>query len=174
MGSGDRVVLGRVLGAFGIQGWIRVKPFTESFEGLAEQSTWTLSRTGLERDVVVEEWKPHGASLLAKVKGIDDRDDAEAVRGADVTVSRENLPQADEGEYYWSDLIGLAVRNERGVDLGVVAGLIAAPAHDVLCVESSAVGGDGKREQLIPFVEPIVKGVDLGNRTVTVEWEADY
>ena len=115
MGSGDRVVLGRVLGAFGIQGWIRVKPFTESFEGLAEQSTWTLSRTGLERDVVVEEWKPHGASLLAKVKGIDDRDDAEAVRGADVTVSRENLPQADEGEYYWSDLIGLAVRNERGV-----------------------------------------------------------
>ena len=51
---------------------------------------------------------------------------------------------------------------------------LAAPAHDVLCVESTAVGGDGKREQLIPFVEPIVKGVDLGNRTVTVEWEADY
>ena len=210
MGAGDRVVLGRVVGAFGIQGWIRVKPFTESFEGLIEQTSWTLSRAGVGRNVVVEEWKPHAGSLLAKVKGIDDRTGAEAFRGADVTVSREMLPKADEGEYYWSDLIGLAVRNERGVELGVVAGLIAAPAHDVLRVESDVLAGDvntatgdgnavagaavaddreagdavagdsdavagvGKREQLIPFVEPIVKGVDLANRTVTVDWELDY
>ena len=195
MGAGDRIVLGRVVGAFGIQGWIRVKPFTESFEGLTEQTSWTLSRAGVERSVVVEEWKPHAGSLLAKVKGIDDRTGAEAVCGADVTVSREMLPTADEGEYYWSDLIGLAVRNERGAELGVVVGLIAAPAHDVLRVESDVVAGDGtamagdgtavagdgdavagggKREQLIPFVAPIVKDVDLAKRTVTVDWEADY
>ena len=198
MGLGNRVVLGRVLGAFGIQGWIRVKPFTESFDGLVEQPSWTLVRMGVEREVVVEEWKVHGAFLLARVKGLHDRNEAEACRGADVTVLRESLPKADEGEYYWSDLIGLSVRNERGVDLGVVAGLIAAPAHDVLRVESSAAAVDGgaegkregkgegegegkageevgaKREQLIPFVEPILKGVDLVNRTLTVDWEADY
>jgi 16S rRNA processing protein RimM len=193
MGHGDRVVLGRVLGAFGVQGWLRVKPFTESFDGLIEQPVWTLSRPGTERQVAVEEWKPHQASLLVKVKGIDDRDQAEAFRGADVTVPRDKLPGTEEGEYYWSDLIGLTVQNVRGEVLGTVSGLIAAPAHDVLRVESSegnvgghangaveaeggeAVGGpEARREQLIPFVEPIVKSVDIAARTVTVEWEADY
>ena len=172
MATGDRVVLGRVLGAFGIQGWLKIKPFTESFDGLIEQPAWTLSRAGEERTVSVEEWKLHGGSLLAKVAGVADRTQAEALRGADVTVTRDRLPATDEGEYYWNDLVGLAVRNVRGDALGTVVGLIAAPAHDVLRVES---GPEGKRtEQLIPFVEPIVKGVDIAGGTVTVEWEADY
>ncbi len=161
-------MLGRVLGAFGVQGWLKVKPFTESFDGLIEQPQWTLSSRGVERTVVVEECKPHGAALLAKVEGIDDRTAADSLRGADVTVARDKLPAADEGEYYWNDLIGLTVRNVRGDELGKVEGLIAAPAHDVLRV----VRDD--REQLIPFVEPIVRNVDVAGGTVTVEWEADY
>ena len=172
MAADDKVMLGRVLGAFGVQGWLKVKPFTESFDGLIEQPVWTLAKADTERTVTVEEWKPHGATVLAKVGGIDDRTEADSLRGAHVIVPREKLPAADEGEYYWSDLIGLAVRNIRGDDLGTVSGLIAAPAHDVLRVTSSA--GGVEREQLIPFVEPIVRSVDIAARKVTVEWEADY
>ena len=121
----------------------------------------------------VEEAKTHGAFVLAQLKEVSARGQAEALRGADVTVDRLQLPEPEPGEYYWSDLIGLVVRNVRGVDLGRVTGLIAAPAHDVLRV-AAGQGPDGVREQLIPFVEPILREVDLASGCIIVEWEADY
>lgn len=165
------MVLGRVLGAFGIRGWVRIRPFTESADGLLAQSSWVLCQRGVNRTVTVEEAKTHGGFVLAQLKEITDRGQAEALRGADVTIGRDQLPEPDAGEYYWSDLIGLAVRNVNGVALGRVTGLIAAPAHDVLRV---AAGTDPAQEQLIPFVEPILREVDLAGGCVTVDWEADY
>jgi 16S rRNA processing protein RimM len=172
-GAATTVALGRVLGAFGIRGWIKIRPFTESADGLLGQPVWVLSRGGANRVVQVEEAKRHGAFVLAQLKGITDRGQAEALRGTDVTVGRDQLPEPEAGEYYWSDLIGLSVRNVNGVDLGRVAGLIAAPAHDVLRV-AAGHGRDQGREQLIPFVEPILREVDLAGGCVTVDWEADY
>ena len=172
-------MLGRVLGAFGIHGWVKVRPFTETAEGLLGQSAWSLNQASTTRVVKVNEAKQHGGLVLAHLEGIADRGQAEALRGADVTVGREQLPPPGPGEYYWSDLIGLAVRNARGVDLGRIAGLIAAPAHDVLRVEGTdGTGRDAehetRRERLIPFVEPILREVDLANGLVVVDWEADY
>ena len=88
-----------------------------------------------------------------------------------MTVPREALPDAEPGEYYWADLIGLSVRNEQGIALGKVTGLIEAPAHDVLRV--AADDGSG-REQLIPFIEPIVRAVDAAGGLITVDWQKDY
>ena len=161
------------MGAFGIRGWIRIRPFTESFDGLLGLSVWVLNQRGASRVVQVEEAKAHGAFVLAQLKGIADRGQAESLRGADVTVAREHLPEPDAGEYYWSDLIGLAVRNVQGVELGRVTGLIAAPAHDVLRVAAEP-GHDSSREQLIPFVEPILRQIDLAGGCLIVDWEADY
>lgn len=170
-GAAATLVLGRVLGAFGIRGWIRIRPFTESLDGLLGQSVWVLCQAGANRAVQVEAAKPHGAFVLAQLGGVSDRGQAEALRGADVTVGRDQLPAADAGEYYWSDLVGLSVRNVNGVDLGRVTGLIAAPAHDVLRV---AAGPSQDHERLIPFVEPILREVDLAGGCVIVDWEADY
>ncbi|MEO8135518.1 MAG: ribosome maturation factor RimM [Betaproteobacteria bacterium] len=167
-GAGS-LVLGRVLGAFGIQGWIRIRPFTDSPGSLLQQSAWGLRRGALTNAVQVEESKTHGAFVLARLTGVTDRGQAEALRGWDVTVPRDHLPQPEPGEYYWSDLIGLSVRNRAGVELGRVAGLIEAPAHDVLRVDNGKGG-----EQLIPFVEPIVCAVDSASGCITVEWEADW
>lgn len=167
-------MLGRVLGAFGIRGWIRIRPFTESLDGLLGQSVWILRQRGAARTVHVEEAKPHGAFVLAQIKEVADRGAAEALRGADVTVERDQLPAADAGEYYWADLIGLPVLNTNGIELGRVAGLIAAPAHDVLRVAAAGRGEEAAREQLIPFVEPILREVDLAGGRITVDWEADY
>lgn len=177
------VVLGRVLGAFGVHGWVRIRPFTESPDGLLNQAVWVLSQGAVKRTVNVEEAKPHGAFVLALLKGVADRGQAESLRGADVTVGRDQLPEPGAGEYYWSDLIGLAVRNVRGAELGTVTGLIAAPAHDVLRVAASATaeaeveaegGPHPRRERLIPFVEPILRAVDVAAGRITVDWEADY
>lgn len=171
------VVLGRILGAFGIHGWVKVRPFTENADGLLSQSVWSLSQAGSSRSVRVDEARPHAGLVLARLDGIADRGEAEALRGADVTVARDQLPAPEAGEYYWSDLIGLAVRNTGGVELGQIAGLIAAPAHDVLRVvatEGMQDAGQEKRERLIPFVEPILREVNLAGRVVVVDWEADY
>jgi 16S rRNA processing protein RimM len=167
------MVLGRVLGAFGIRGWIKIRPFTGSFDGLLELSDWVLNQGGASLSVQVEQAKIHGAFVLAQLKGIADRGQAEALRGADITVAREQLPEPGDGEYYWSDLIGLAVRNVHGVELGRVTGLIAAPAHDVLRVAAEPAQ-DAGREQLIPFVEPILRQIDLAGGCLVVDWEADY
>ena len=164
------MVLGRVLGAFGVRGWIRIKPLGRNADSLLDQPVWGMCRDGDAADVRVEDVKEHSGSVLAKVVGIDDREAADALRGADVTVPREALPAAAQGEYYWADLIGLAVRNEQGIMLGTVTGLIEAPAHDVL-----RVAEDGSaREQLIPFVEPIVRAVDVVGGSITVDWQKDY
>jgi 16S rRNA processing protein RimM len=166
-----RVVLGKVLGAFGIKGWVKVQPLSRDPGSLLAHSDWGLVQRDAVREVRVEEVKEHGGTILARLAGIVDRSEAEALRGAEVTVLRGQLPDALPGEYYWSDLIGLAVENVDGVLLGRVAGLIEAPAHDVLRV---ATGDEGNREQLIPFVEPIVRGVDVARGAITVEWQKDY
>ena len=167
----SRIVLGRVLGAYGIQGWVRVRPFTNDSDGLLSQPVWGLSRADQVRELRVEEAKFHGGAVVARLAGVGDRDAAEALRGADVTVRREQLPPPAAGEYYWADLIGLAVRNESGEELGRVEGLIEAPAHDVLRVRSGDADG---RERLIPFVEPIVRAVDVPGGCITVDWQKDY
>ena len=174
-GAAATVVLGRVLGAFGIRGWIKIRPFTESPESLLSQAVWVLSLGSTERLVQVEEARAHGAFVLAQLKGIKERGQAEALRGADITVTRDQLPAPEAGEYYWSDLIGLSVCNLQGIELGRVTGLIAAPAHDVLrVVTDQGKDCDQFRERLIPFVEPILHKVDLAGGWVTVDWEADY
>lgn len=162
-------MLGVVLGAFGIQGWVRIKPLSADTTSLLAVNEWTLTLGSAARAAQVTEAKQHTGSVLAKIAGIEDRDQAEAWRGAEVAVLRQQLPQAEPGEYYWSDLIGMAVRNVEGVDLGRVAGLIEAPAHDVL-----RVAGESGTEQLIPFVEPIVRDVDVATRAITVDWQKDY
>jgi 16S rRNA processing protein RimM len=178
----SRIALGSVLGAFGVKGWIRIRPHGTDAGSLLTQRKWELSglaARGDLREVQVEEVKEHAGSVLARIAGIDDRDGAEALRGAEVMVRREQLPAAEPGEYYWADLIGLAVRNVEGVELGTVSGLIAAPAHDVLRVAVAGVeqaegAKAGGQERLIPFVEPIVRDVDLAGGTITVDWQKDY
>ncbi len=169
------LVLGRVLGAFGIHGWVKVRPFTENPDGLLSQPVWSLNQAGTMRTLQVNEARPHGALVLARLEGIAERGEAEALRGADVMVARAQLPVPAAGEYYWSDLIGLAVRNRSEVAFGRIAGLIAAPAHDVLRVVATESGaGQDERERLIPFVEPILCEVNLADGFVVVDWEADY
>ena len=167
----SHVVLGRVLGPFGVRGWIRVKPLGRDAGSLLQQPVWGLRRGKAQSELRIEEVKEHGGSVLAKVAGVDDREQADALRGADVTVPRDVLPAAAPGEFYWTDLVGLVVKNEQGILLGKVAGLIEAPAHDVLRV---AVEDETDREQLIPFVEPIVRAVDVEGGSIIVDWQKDY
>ena len=110
----------------------------------------------------------HGKVLVAKLQDVADRTGAEKYKGLLVAVPREHLPPAEEDEYYWSDLIGLAVENQDGDKLGTVDSLLETGANDVLVVK----GGHG--ELLIPFIDSVIKQVSLKDRTIRVDWQADY
>ncbi len=116
--------------------------------------------------------RPHGKGLVAALAEVADRGAAEAVDGLYIGAPREALPKPAEGEYYWGDLVGLAVENEAGEALGTVAGLISTGAHDVLQVREGE--GEEAVERLIPFVAAYVLDVNLATRRIRVAWQKDW
>ncbi len=162
-----QVVLGRITGVFGVKGWIKVFSHTEPREGILEYKDWLLKRGDNWQVVTVEDGKPHGKSVIAKLANVEDRDAAAELLDVDIAVLRENLPQIQAGEYYWADLEGLQVVHRDGRSLGKVAYLMATGANDVLVV-------NGNGECLIPFVMgEVILDVDFGQGLISVDWEWD-
>lgn len=165
-GSLRPVVLGRVGAPFGVQGWLKVHSYTEPLEGITGYPVWELHRgASLGRRAVLE-WKRAGSGVAVRLEGVDSRDAAQALNGADVRVERAELPPTAPGEYYWHDLIGLDAYSLAGVPLGRVAGILDMPAHPVLLLE-------GDRERLVPLVKERLAGVDIGAGRLTLDWHPD-
>ena len=163
------VIMGRIAAAHGIRGWVKIQPFTEHLDSLLDYRTWWLGQEhGPWREVEVGQCEVHNKTLAAQLPGCPDRTAAEKLKGLLIAVPRSSLPKQNEGEYYWSDLIGLAVVNEAGVTLGTVTTMLETGANEVLSVR----GESG--EILIPFVASAIKQVDLKNRTIRVDWAVDY
>jgi 16S rRNA processing protein RimM len=170
----DLVLVGHVTGAYGIQGWVRIRPYSSDGDALLSAKTWWLDKPELH-DVEMLQSKLHNDEVVARLMGVSGRDAADALKGATVHIRRSHFPALDNDEFYWVDLIGLAVVNERGEHLGVVGDLMDNGAHPILRVEQPVA--EGKKpapELLIPFVDQFVKTVDQAARLITVDWEADY
>lgn len=157
------VVMGRVLSPYGVLGWIKVHPDTETLDSLLDYEVWWLGRDPDWQAYTVEAAKIHGLTLLVKLQGVDDRNAAFACKAKQIAVPREALPEVEEDEYYWSDLIGLKVRNLENVDFGQVTEVFETGANDVLVVK-------GERERLIPFVAQVVLNVDLAKAEILLDW----
>jgi len=169
----DAVEVGRVAGAWGVKGWIKVQAFAEDPQALFSTKRWFLRPAdgpGAAPPPLlrVTESREHGGLIIATAQEVPDRDAAEALRGARIFVSRASFPTAGDGEYYWVDLIGCAVANREGVAFGTVAELIDTGVHSVLRVV------DAENERLIPFVAAYIDSVDLPTRRIVVDWGLDY
>lgn len=164
------VVMGRIVGAQGILGWVKVQTFTEYLDGLLDYDAWYLGNDKQPwRKVEVLEANVHGKIIIAKLPGILDRTSAEQCKGLLVAIHRDSLPAQAEGEYYWSDLIGMNVVNLADEVLGTVDTLLETGANDVLSVRDA----EGV-ERLIPFIASVIQGVNLSEKTIRVDWQADY
>ncbi len=170
----DAVEVGRVIGAWGIKGWIKVQPFATDPQALFSTKRWYLrppeGPAGAAPPPLlrVTDSRQQGDLVVAGAQEVPDRNAAESLKGARVFVARSSFPTAGADEYYWVDLIGCAVVNRDGAALGSVADLIDTGAHSVLRV---LLGDD---ERLIPFVAAYVDDVDLKARTITVDWGLDF
>lgn len=166
------VVMGRIVAPYGVYGWLKVLPDTEALDGLFDYDTWWIGKQDNWREVNIEQAKIHNDVLVVKLAGVDDRDQAFACKGLQVAVPRDALPTPDENEYYWSDLIGLAVKNQQEVDFGYVTDVFETGANDVLVVKSGKENGNVER--LIPFIDQVVLEVDITAKTMLVDWDADF
>jgi 16S rRNA processing protein RimM len=175
----DAIEVGRIADAWGIKGWFRVLSHSADPEALFSSKRWYLqpAERGLKTFsgtllLKIREAKDHSGTVVATAQEVDDRDAAGALRGARVFVPRSSFPTASADEYYWVDLIGLAVSNREGVELGTVKELMSTGPQTVLVLEYQA---DGKaQERMIPFVSAYVDAVDLPGKRITVDWQADY
>ena len=168
------VVMGQVLGPFGILGWVRIRPFTEAPDGLLDYAKWWLRAPGAAdwREVARLEGRMHSGTVLARLSGVDAREQVLALRGAEVGVARAMLPRAAQDEVYESDLVGLEVVNREGVRLGQVSSVQDYGAHPVLRVRVD--GAEAPGERLIPYVSTHIDRVDLAARRIEVDWQPDY
>lgn len=162
--SEELVVMGRVTGPYGVQGWIKLQPYTEDPEALCDYKSWWIG--GQEKQVL--EAAVHGASVIAQIAGLENREAAALLKGSEIAVPRNALPETAAGEFYWTDLIGLEVVNEQQEVLGKVAGHLSNSAHDVMRV------ADGGKERLLPFVEAVIREVDMKAGRIRVDWNADW
>jgi 16S rRNA processing protein RimM len=165
--SARAVVVGRVGAPFGVQGWVKVASYTEPASGIAEYAQWTLVRDGTTRQFRVLESKRAGQMVAVRLEGVDTREAAQALTGAEVQVDRSELPPTGPKEYYLHDLVGLEAVNRDGVALGRVDGFLDLPAHPV------AVLRQDKVERLVPVVPERLVAVDLQAGRVTFDWHPD-
>ena len=162
--------MGRVTVPYGVRGWVKVHTLTTTPDSLCDYPVWRLGRGGEWREVRVIASRVHGNTLVAQLDGVADREAAAALRGTDVGVPRAELPRAEAGEFYWADLIGLAVVNVVQHEFGRVERILQTGANDVLVVKDET----GNRETLIPFIAGAIRQVDLASGRIVVDWGEDY
>ncbi len=163
------VTLGRISGLHGVQGWVKIFSDTQPRKNILGYNPVYLKQSGRWVEHQLETGRTQGSTLVAKLNGCNDRESARLLMGADIAVKRSQLSQAmEESEFYWTDLEGLTVVNQEGINLGRVKYLFETGSNDVLVVA-------GDRERLIPYIwQQVVLEVDLPNRQMTVDWDAEF
>ena len=163
------VTMGRVLGAHGVKGAIMVASFCDPPRRLLQYPSWWLRGADAPRCVRLLRGQESTKGLIVEIDGVVDRDVANALRGTEIAIDRDLLPPLRQGQYYWTDLEGLRVVNQEGVEFGRVDHLFDSGAHPVLVIRN------GKRERLVPFVLDLhVLSVDIVGDLIRVDWDPDF
>ncbi len=163
-----RILLGRVLGAFGVRGELKLHSFTDPVSTALKYQPWILVHGGQEREVAAIRGRETNKGMVITLPGVDDRDAAEALAGAEVWVPRSRLPKPSPGEHYWVDLEGMQVVNREGIPFGTVSYLFETGANDVMVVA-------GDRERLIPYIpDQFIVEVDFDAGRIIVDWDPDF
>jgi 16S rRNA processing protein RimM len=163
---GDRwVLLGRVTGAYGVTGWVKVFSYTDPRQAILDYDRWWLGDGRLE--IKVLDGRRHGKTVVAALEGCTDRDAAAALLDTEIAVPRSAMPELEDGSFYFADLEGCAVEGRNGRQFGTVDYVLETGANDVLVVR-------GEAEILIPFVQgDTVVDVDTAAKRIVVDWPFD-
>ena len=174
----DYVVLGKLTSPYGIKGWLKVFSHTSPMEGILDYPEWIVRQGASLRRHRLCNGRRQGKGLVALLEGIDSREAAEHLAGAEVLLLKSALPELAGDEYYWHQLEGLTVVTREGAVLGRIVYLFETGANDVLVVKGDPQGEPAAiddRERLLPFLpDEVIVAVDLPGGTMTVEWDPEF
>jgi len=159
----DYISIGRITAAQGLKGNLRLKASADSISSLTPGSDILILLNEKKKNFIVQSIKVHGKGLLLLLKGIESREEAESLKGAEVLVCRDCLELLEEGVWYWKDLIGLDVYDVKNIYIGQVDSIFPTGSNDVYVVKNQ------QEEILVPALEWVVKLVDLDARTMVVD-----
>lgn len=163
-----RVILGRIGAPHGVRGWVRIHSSARPPESILEFDRWWIGADDEAREVCVAESRIGSRDIVARLEDCNDRDGALALRNAEISVTAEALPEPDDGEWYWHELIGLRVFTLDGTELGRVDHLLETGANDVLVVR-------GDRERLIPWIpDEVIREIDAEQGRMVIDWDPDF
>lgn len=169
--------VGRITTVFGVKGWVKINSQTEPIENIFSYSPWWLKTRHGVKSVEVKEFRPHGKGLVALIKGVEDRDQAQELCQVNIAVERAQMAELESGEYYWHELEGLAVISEfegQVSRLGTVDRILETGANDVLVVKSDESSIDDN-ERLVPYLPgQFVTSIDLDAGEIRVDWDPDF
>ena len=164
-----KLVLGKIVGLYGVEGWVKLESYSDPRTRIFKYSPWFVGSADALIEYENVKGRAQGKGIVARLPGVESRDAAAALIGAEIRIARSALPKPKRGEYYWVDLEGLDVFNLEGVAFGKVSHLFSTGANDVLVVS------DGDRERLVPFVtDDFVKEIDIDGGKIVVDWDKDF
>lgn len=162
------ITLGKILGPQGLKGWVKVYSYTRPAENIFTYTHWQVS-TGIVLEYAIEQFAADGGKLRVKLAGVDDREAAERLKNALIVVDKEQLQPLKSAEFYWHQLLGLAVYDQHQQKLGLVKELLETGANDVLLIESEATGA----LIAVPWLPEVIKNTDLEAGIINVDWQLD-
>lgn len=167
------VELGKLVGVWGVKGWVKLHSYTRNRADISQYTTWYLQKprsTDEPQAIEVINCREQGQGIVAQLEGVVDRDQAMAMSGCKILVKQADLPALPAGEFYWQELIGLTVKNEQVV-IGQIDSILETGANDVLVCKNAE---QGQPDVLIPYTEQVVLSVDKTQGTMKVDWDASY
>lgn len=165
--SDNFVIIGRFGAPFGIKGEIKVQSFSDPIEAIVEYDPWFIETDNGWQELELESCRFQNPNIIAKIIDIDDRDEVRQYTNTKIAVGRSQLPETEEDEYYWTDLEGLAVRNQHNETLGHVKEVFSNGVSDVLIII-------GEQRLLIPFIwDHFIQSVDIEKGEIIVNWQSE-
>ena len=162
-----KLLVGKINGFFGVQGWVKIFSYTEPRKNILEYQPWYFIDDGTYKPIEMTTGREQSKTIVAHVKGIDNKDQAVQLIGKSLYIDKDQLPQLDDNEHYWHELVGFRVINKDGIDLGVVDYLVDTGSNNVLVIK-------GNKEHWIPYIEPYLVSIDKQNRVINVDWDENF
>jgi 16S rRNA processing protein RimM len=162
-----KLLVGKINGFFGVQGWVKIFSYTEPRKNILEYQPWFFIDNGTYKVIEITTGREQSKTIIAHVKGIDNRDQAGQLIGKGLYINKDQLPELSNVEHYWYELTGFQVINKNQVDLGVVDYLVDTGSNNVLVTK-------GDKEHWIPYIEPFLVSVDKQNRVISVDWDENF
>ena len=168
MDSKRFVTLGRISGAYGVKGWLKVHSETDPIQNIVRYKPWFLQQNNQWHEYAVIQGRKHGKGVIVQLEDCADRDKAESLKGCQIAIQRDQMPNNENDDFYWTDLEGLLVKTLEGDELGRVSHLFETGSNDVLVVK-------GDKERLIPFIrDQVIESIDLETQLIVVNWDKDF